>query len=96
MIKGAAIPTTRASHRLPRRFVVCVSNNGCDDLSLHTMYELLPDTDADKVQHFRVIDDSGEDYLYPTLYFLLVELSEPLQDVFTKVAQFEIEHTLAA
>jgi hypothetical protein len=60
------------------------------------VYELLPDADADEVQYFRIIDDSGEDYLYPLTYFTPVELSESLQDIFSQAAQFEAESTLAA
>jgi hypothetical protein len=79
--------TNGASIKLPKQFVVCVKNDGCDDLSLHTVYELLPDADAEEIQYLRIIDDSGEDYLYPALYFLPVDLSEPLQHLFLDVVQ---------
>lgn len=88
--------TNGTSLELPRRFVVCVKNDGCDDLTLHTIYETLPDADAEEIQQLRIVDNSGEDYLYPAAYFLAVELSEPLQDIFSKATQFEVESILNA
>ncbi len=41
---------------------------------------MLADEDAEKEGYFRVIDESGEDYLYPASYFILVELSTEAQE----------------
>ena len=46
-------------------FAVCVANQGCDDLSVGMLYRLLPDEAAAAEGLVRVVDDSGEDYLYP-------------------------------
>jgi len=40
---------------------------------MHKVYRVLPDEDAAKDDDFRVIDESGEDYLYPADYFVLIE-----------------------
>jgi hypothetical protein len=61
------------------RFVVCVRNEDCEDLELRKIYQVLPDEAAAKDSYIRVIDESGEDYLYPADYFLAIELSKDLE-----------------
>ncbi len=53
---------------------VVVGNKDCADLEIRKIYQVLPDDDAEKKGYIRVIDESGEDYLYPQSYFILVEL----------------------
>jgi hypothetical protein len=43
-------------------------------LELHKIYRVLPDKDAKRDGDLRIIDESGEDYLYPADYFVLVDL----------------------
>ncbi len=57
-------------------FVLCVCNEGCDDLEIRKVYQLLPDQAAAQEGYLRVIDESGEDYLYPADYFVTVELPD--------------------
>jgi len=59
------------THRLMR----CVNNGGCEDLNIRMVYEILPDDNAAKDNYVRVIDESGEDYLYPEGYFSPIEIS---------------------
>ncbi len=55
--------------------VVCVNNKGYQaSLELRKIYEAIPDTGAARHHLLRVIDDSGEDYLYPKSFFLPIEL----------------------
>jgi len=63
-----------ASARRKRRFLLCVRNKGCEDLELRKLYERLPDKVATREGYVRVVDESGEDYLYPEAYFVAVEL----------------------
>jgi hypothetical protein len=56
------------------QFVLCVRNEGCDDLELRKVYQVLPDASATEEGYMRVIDESGEDYLYPANYFLPIAL----------------------
>ena len=56
------------------RFALCVRNPGAEDLDMHKVYRVLADRAAAAAGYLRVIDDSGEDYLYPADYFVLVEL----------------------
>ena len=56
-------------------FVVCVDNRDYPvALELHKIYRTLPDEDAAADGDLRVIDESGEDYLYPASYFLAIRL----------------------
>lgn len=56
------------------RFVLCIRNDGCDDLEPRKVYQLISDPDGAEEGYFRVIDESGEDYLYPAAYFVPIEL----------------------
>lgn len=57
------------------RFAVCIDNSEYPaSLELHKIYRVLPDDDATSEGDLRVIDESGEDYLYPADYFILIEL----------------------
>ena len=55
------------------RFAVCITDSE-PDLELRKIYQVLPDESAAKNNYVRVIDESGEDYLYPASYFVLIEL----------------------
>jgi hypothetical protein len=62
------------------RYVVCVRNDGYPEaLELRKLYRVVPDRQAAKVAYLRVIDESGEDYLYPRSFFAPVRLSEPVK-----------------
>jgi len=57
------------------QFAICVHNAEYPaSLELHRIYRVLPDDDAASDGNLRIIDESGEDYLYPADYFLLVDL----------------------
>jgi len=63
-------------------FVVCIKNTNYEaSLEVRKIYQVLPDSKANSQQMIRVIDESGEDYLYPDSYFMLIELPAPLQQV---------------
>ena len=55
------------------KFAVCI-NDSEPDLELRKVYKVLPDETAAKDQHLRIIDESGEDYLYPASFFVFVEV----------------------
>jgi hypothetical protein len=60
--------------RTDHEFVLCIKNDDCDDLEKRKVYRVVPDKRADKDGYLRVIDESGEDYLYPTSYFIRLRL----------------------
>jgi hypothetical protein len=61
-------------------FALCVENRDCEDLEKRKIYKVLPDEEAEKEGYLRVIDESGEDYLYPQSYFVLVQLPREAQE----------------
>lgn len=70
----------RRSRRSSPQFVVCIRNDGYPEaLELRKLYRRLPDAEADKVAHVRVIDGSGEDYLYPREFFAPVRVGEQIK-----------------
>jgi hypothetical protein len=55
------------------RFAICVNNSEYPaSLELHKIYRVLPDKDAERDGDLRVVDESGEDYLYPAEYFVVI------------------------
>ena len=58
-------------------FVVCVSNKGYSAaLEIRKLYRSIPDENAARLHQIRVVDESGEDYLYPAEYFVPVQLPQ--------------------
>ncbi len=60
-----------ASHT---RFVLCVRPGDAEDLEARKVYPVLPDLKAAKEGFLRIVDESGEDYLYPAEYFIPLKL----------------------
>jgi hypothetical protein len=58
-----------------RQLVLCLQNRGYEaSLERRKLYQAIPDRDAQKHGQVRVIDESGEDYLYPASFFAFVKL----------------------
>lgn len=57
-------------------FAVCLAIAGDEDLEVGKVYRILPDAKAVEVGCLRVIDESGEDYLYPVERFMVLDLPE--------------------
>jgi hypothetical protein len=69
-----------ASESTQPRFAVCIENKTYpNDLKLRTIYQVLPDESAAKSNYIRVVDETGEDYLYPAEYFVLIEVPSEAQ-----------------
>ena len=63
-----------------KQFVICVDNSGYPaSLELHKIYTVLPDERAAEDDYLRVIDESGEDYLYAAKRFVPVNLPEQVK-----------------
>ncbi len=56
--------------------MICIRNTDSEDLEIGKAYRVLPDESAARDGYIRVIDESGEDYLYPAVYFVSITLSE--------------------
>ena len=63
-----------------KQFVLCVRNDDAEDLEPRKIYEVLPDRKASQDGYLRVIDESGEDYLYPESYFVAIKLPAAVQE----------------
>ncbi len=69
-----------AGKKEAKKFALCVENKDCEDLEKRKIYQVLPDDEAAQEGYLRVIDESGEDYLYPQSYFILVPLPDEAQE----------------
>ena len=56
------------------RYVLCIGNKDCEDLEKGKVYALLPDSRAKRDGYLRIIDESGEDYLYPESLFVALDI----------------------
>ena len=63
------------------QFVLCIENSGCEDLEKRKLYQILPDEAATQEGYMRIVDESGEDYLHPESYFILVDLPRQAEEV---------------
>lgn len=68
-----------------RRFVICIRNEGSEDLEVGKVYQVLPDEPAARDDYIRVIDESGEDYLYPAAYFVPIVLPREAEQALVAV-----------
>jgi len=63
------------------RFVVCINNAEYPaSLELHKIYRVVPDDQAEANGDLRVVDESGEDYLYPASWFIAIELPHAVEE----------------
>ena len=66
---------------MTKHFAICIRNDEYEGtLELRKLYEVIEDSSAEKRNYIRVVDESGEDYLYPESWFLLLELPQNVED----------------
>lgn len=69
----------------PYRYAICVKNRGYSAaLEIRKVYRLLEDSAAQGRGLVRVIDESGEDYVYPEGFFVRIEIPREAAKVFSK------------
>jgi hypothetical protein len=69
------------------QFAVCINNADYPaSLELHKIYRVLPDEDAAADGALRIVDESGEDYLYPADWFVLVKLPQVVEESLLRAA----------
>lgn len=67
----------RAKHK---RFVICICNHGYEaSLERGKLYRAIPDTASERRRLLRIIDESGEDYVYPDGFFAPIELPKAVE-----------------
>ena len=70
----------KSPHANEAQFAVCVNDDGYPaSLELHKIYRIVPDEGAVRDGDLRVVDESGEDYLYPVSYFSPIVVSAELE-----------------
>ncbi len=76
----------KESKQTLEEFVVCINNIDYPaSLELHKIYRVLPDKDATAEGDIRVVDESGEDYLYPSSYFVPIQVPQTVEDSLLRV-----------
>lgn len=65
------------------RFVLCIETRDCEDLERGKVYRVIPDTVAADDDFIRIVDESGEDYLYPESYFVDVKIPRKAETALT-------------
>ena len=66
------------------QYALCITDAE-PDLQPREVYRILPDRIASKDNYLRVIDESGEDYLYPDRYFILIKLPQKAESALAVV-----------
>lgn len=61
--------------RTTSQFAICINSDDPDLLTPRRIYQVLPDESAARSDYIRVIDNEGEDYLYPAECFIFVDFS---------------------
>jgi hypothetical protein len=70
--------------RMEQQFVICINNkNYTASLELGKVYPVLRDEEAESLEQKRIIDESGEDYLYPNNYFVAIEVPKAAREIFS-------------
>ncbi len=70
-----------------KHFVICIHNGEyAGTLELRKVYEVLEDAAAAKRNYVRVIDESGEDYLYPAAWFVTVSVPSSVEELLHDLA----------
>jgi len=69
------------------RFAVCIQTDDADLLTPRMIYEVLRDESAAKSKYVRVIDNEGEDYLYPADYFVFVDFPREVARALLRAAE---------
>ncbi len=70
-----------------RQLVICIRNDEYPAwLEVRKVYEMLPDPAAAVYHLLRIVDESGEDYLYPEDYFMPIDLPQPVRVALRLVA----------
>jgi hypothetical protein len=68
------------------QFAICIHTDDPDLLTPRMIYEVLPDESAAISNYIRVIDNEGEDYLYPADYFVFVNFPQTIEQTLLRIS----------
>ncbi|HEX8180875.1 MAG TPA: hypothetical protein VF525_15120 [Pyrinomonadaceae bacterium] len=69
------------------QFAICIETDDTDLLTPRMIYQVLPDENAAKSNYIRVIDNEGEDYLYPAHYFIFFDFPSEVERALLRASQ---------
>lgn len=69
-----------------RQLAICIRSEDPELLTPRRIYEVLPDESAAKSRYIRVIDNEGEDYLYPAAHFVFMEFPPAVKQALLKAS----------
>ena len=76
----------KENQKLKPQFAICINTDDPDLLTPRMIYEVLPDESAAKSNYIRVIDNEGEDYLYPADYFVFVKFPQTIEQTLLRIS----------
>ena len=65
----------------PNKLTICISTDEESLLTPRKMYQILPDEKAARSDYIRIIDDEGDDYLYPKNYFVFASFPKEIEAI---------------
>ena len=66
---------------MKKKYLICINNEGYStSIEKRKLYERVEDSESEKFNLVRIIDESGEDYLYPGNYFLGIKLNKEIEE----------------
>ncbi len=68
------------------QFAICIKTDDADLLTPRKIYQVLPDESAARSHYVRVIDNEGEDYLYPADYFIFMQFPHEVEQALLQVS----------
>jgi hypothetical protein len=72
---------------MKQQYVICIKNKGYDaSLECRKLYEYIPDKKAEEHGQIRIIDESGEDYVYPKGYFMKMQIPKAVEEALSRAA----------
>jgi hypothetical protein len=70
-----------------KQFAICVNNEDYPaSLEVRKIYEVIPDEKAANHRLVRIVDESGEDYLYPEDYFVSIDIPQAAEIIFSRAS----------
>ena len=82
--------------KVSTRFVICVNSDDSDLLTPRMIYRVLPDESAARSNYIRVVDNEGEDYLYPADYFMPMTFPQAIERALLRVSPSSAPSVTAA
>ncbi|MFN0120898.1 MAG: hypothetical protein ACKV2V_10380 [Blastocatellia bacterium] len=68
------------------QFAICIESDDPDLLTPRRIYEIIPDESAARSDYVRVVDNEGEDYLYPASCFVFVSFAPEIEQAILQAA----------